>query len=442
MLSAETESFLRERILFEKTLNNYSYRNEVASGQLMSHSLNRWFRNQQFISFFGFLKNIVWIFYISFKKNMILSNRRLYLLPNNEERTKRLFNPIQDIEDNEYSQFTIINNFYKGSNWLCLFKSIYGILSSLPKFYKQLSLTKKQYPIKKPVTSLVFMYILQCLKYDIAKDKIKRIGVKSILVDLDRSVFGAPIVLAAKNLGITNATLVHGSVLPPFLYVPVIADNIFCWGEFHKTLFSSFSTNPVNYINSGSLASKKVVEKSYSIDLKNLTFVSQNFSSNEQYDVIKRLGKISKNLNEYGFNVSVKAHPADDYNRMFQICNESNIVLLDKKVTLEESINLTSVFLIISSTFVFDAIGAGCPVIFYDTNTGQSELSLLFKNQADALVVENENQLFDELVDFENQKTNYRFKKLKQFYTNYISNFSEESAKVVVNKLKESNKFV
>ncbi len=67
---------------------------------------------------------------------------------------------------------------------------------------------------------------------------------KAILTEFDRNIYSSCLVLAAKSLGIPTATLVHGTINPPYGYNPVLADRIFAWGELQRDQLLGLKTPP------------------------------------------------------------------------------------------------------------------------------------------------------------------------------------------------------
>ncbi len=55
-----------------------------------------------------------------------------------------------------------------------------------------------------------------------------------ILTEFDRNRSSSCLILAAAQRGIPTATLVHGTINPPYGYTPVLADRIFVWGEIQR----------------------------------------------------------------------------------------------------------------------------------------------------------------------------------------------------------------
>ncbi|MCB2211501.1 hypothetical protein KQI52_05260 [bacterium] len=67
---------------------------------------------------------------------------------------------------------------------------------------------------------------------------------KAILTEFDRNIYSSCLVLAAKSLGIPTATLVHGTINPPYGYNPVLADRIFAWGTLQREQLINLKTPP------------------------------------------------------------------------------------------------------------------------------------------------------------------------------------------------------
>ena len=72
----------------------------------------------------------------------------------------------------------------------------------------------------------------------------------AVLVEYDRGAFAAPIVAAARSLGIPTATMVHGSV-HPHGYTPLLADVAFCWGEAQARQLEQAGASPDRLIVTG-----------------------------------------------------------------------------------------------------------------------------------------------------------------------------------------------
>ena len=76
--------------------------------------------------------------------------------------------------------------------------------------------------------------LIQTRKYIQTKNLLKGSGIKAILTDHDRQHMTSCLTLAARKMGVTTYTLVHGSTFPPDDYYPLLADYMMCWSESQK----------------------------------------------------------------------------------------------------------------------------------------------------------------------------------------------------------------
>jgi hypothetical protein len=74
-------------------------------------------------------------------------------------------------------------------------------------------------------------------------EMLDRLKPRAILTEFDRNRFASCLILAAVQRGIPTATLVHGTINPPYGYTPVLADRIFAWGEIQRRQLLSMGTN-------------------------------------------------------------------------------------------------------------------------------------------------------------------------------------------------------
>jgi hypothetical protein len=84
---------------------------------------------------------------------------------------------------------------------------------------------------------LYWRYLLfaQRVRYALAIEHMSNSEVKILLADMDRNSGCAPVVMAAKHLGITTATLVHGC--PSRHYLPILSDHVLAWSTVQRDWF-------------------------------------------------------------------------------------------------------------------------------------------------------------------------------------------------------------
>ncbi len=67
---------------------------------------------------------------------------------------------------------------------------------------------------------------------------------RAILTEFDRNRNASCLILAAIHHGVPTATLVHGTINPPYGYNPVLADRILVWGEVQRRQLLDLGTDP------------------------------------------------------------------------------------------------------------------------------------------------------------------------------------------------------
>jgi len=80
-----------------------------------------------------------------------------------------------------------------------------------------------------------YLLFAQSVRYALAVEQLAAADVKTLLTDMDRNSGCSPIVIAAKTLGITTATLVHGC--PSEQYLPILSDHVLVWSTLQGDWF-------------------------------------------------------------------------------------------------------------------------------------------------------------------------------------------------------------
>ncbi len=432
LLSSDTLSNQETIMQFESELNDLSLTIDVKAGHLCCHGLTRWIMKRKGYTFKSFVGQLFW-FLKRIGKTQINDFTHLMIASTNEKRFINLFSPILDHD--KYSHKLIFSNsFYQGIHLRVFLKWVVSIMPDAWKFMKTIrhmkSANSRTLNLKN--IEMLYVYTIQSLKFLVAKDFLKKNEITSILVDFDRSANISPLMLAAKKAGVKTATLVHGSVLPPYLFLPVLANTMYCWGNIQKELFGDLVSDPTSYIISGrtdglnthQIKPKKIDEDSKLI----MTFISSNYSDKAQFEVIRRIGQIKIPSH---WEICVRAHQAEDISLLQSICDVARVKLLDIKESLMQCFENSDVIMVIDSTVCFDAIKIGIPVLFWAMDDNHIDLPNLFEAKAEAVVVKQVNDLEHVLTGNHSQsdlKVNLRYEKLLKFNREYITYEGEEAA--------------
>lgn len=394
---------LEQRIAVEEFLNGHSYRG-APLGSLCAHTLNRLVIRNLGVSAGRILGDWAWLLSRLFTWRRPLKAAILMLQPNLTQRGTAQFTPVERLMQPGEAAFQLISDVYRGAAFGTFAGWLIRSVIALPGYFRLLSHCNRVsgcFPFRRRM-SLLQVILLQTLRYDFALHRLRYSPVKKIVVDLDRGYFQAPVVLAANQLGRESITLVHGIIFPPYLYVPVIARRVFCWGHFHEQFFRRYSAPSVQYSITGNPAFRDKQKQEASPDCpavslrkkhpgqRVVTCVSQNFSDQAQYNMISAFCRSVTGAGGAWLGV-VKAHPADKAEHLEQLLQPfPQVVLLGREAPLEQVIGITDLFLVVNSNVAFDAVLAGKPVCFWHIDDERNGLACLFTKEAAAVQVKDE----------------------------------------------------
>ena len=399
-------SILEKRIAIERFLNRGTYR-AAPLGSLCSHTLNRMVIRNSRMPALRIVQDWFWVMSRVFTSAKKWSARCLLLLPNLTERGKAQLKPVHQLMQPGETALILISELYRGASPLSYGRWFLKAVSALPGYIRLLKACNREFSCFRYTDRVLLLQVilLQSLRYEIAHQRLKQLRPQQLVVDLDRGYFQAPLVLAGNHLGVETITMVHGIIFPPYLYVPVIARTVFCWGRFHEQFFRPYNDPSVQYVITGNPAfrdASDTPEKSGSAAVTSrlqhprqrvVTCVSQNFSDQAQYAMISSFCRCVAELGDDWLGV-VKAHPADKTEQLHALLRDyPGVVLLDKSVSLEEVMQVTDLFMVVNSNVAFDAVLAGKPVFFWHIDEERSGLAGIFSAEAGAVMVKNETEL-------------------------------------------------
>ena len=98
---------------------------------------------------------------------------------------------------------------------------------------------------------LVDTMLVQSQKVMVSANLLNQIQPSVVVVEHDRHIDQAPLVLTCKFLGIPTMTMIHGVISSSYGYVPLLADLAFCWGERHRQQMIEMGTPPERLVITG-----------------------------------------------------------------------------------------------------------------------------------------------------------------------------------------------
>lgn len=258
----------------------------------------------------------------------------------------------------------------------------------------------------------------------------------TLLCDLDRYPSNAPIVLAAKSLSIKNATIIHGSTTPITNYLPVIANNLLVWGEYHQEQFeTNIDLNRTKIWIIGNPKIKRTNEKeSQDISINIIGLATTPLP----LQISKSVLTVFERGTEYKTRI-IKAHPVENKNSFEDFEYIKNLSIFYNE-SVEYFLSHIDVLCVRNSQLGSDALGYRIPIIIIDTQDGYFlQNGELLNKYAGCPIVQNANQLALELEQL-NRKPYYeaRINKQLRFFDKLFTYIGSDSDKELVKFIQES----
>lgn len=365
---------INSKIKYFNLINSFKI-SEISLGEIAATEFDYLFQGKNRISNQSFLSTIIWI----------LSKIRLFnkpvkypivLIPMDDfnKRSLELYEPIKKNLDVKYevksvkkwlSRISLIT-FLK---WLVNIPRINMEMNIAIEYLLQNGIIDKKDIFKFKILTFKHLLIIYNTIAIFKKSKIK-----SILVDWDHDNIQSLIVLAAKIAEVKTYTLIHGNICDRSF--PILADICICWGPKQFEYFVENGTPKDKLVIGGNPrfkyfeSCKTNLKESLKIgDKKVLLHFSQNFPE-PHFDELVFLGIMEEGVKNCNGNwkLVVKTHPVQNFN-LFNEKLSTETILLDKSISLEESLSIADLSIIVNSTTIIDSINQGVPVtIFHPEN--------------------------------------------------------------------------
>ena len=258
-------------------------------------------------------------------------------------------------ENREFLNKGSLDHFYKYINLKSRLKIILKGFSTSNYFLK---LGKELEPRGK--WQLFRHLSIMIARYKLSLNFIKKISPEVVLVDYDRGIF-APLVLASKELGVKTITLQHGAINSPYGYAPILADEIWVWGEGWATILKDLGVNEKRIKITGTPIIKEFNSYSGNHQLTKIG-IGPNPVSDEENERIWK--PIILYLNKMEYEVIVKLHPSQKKNTQIgNLFNSSCSTYEANEMTNEEFLKSINLLLVSTSGLGYEAVCAGVPVM-------------------------------------------------------------------------------
>ncbi|MCE2787667.1 MAG: CDP-glycerol glycerophosphotransferase family protein [Sphingobacteriales bacterium] len=273
---------------------------------------------------------------------------------------------------------------------------------------------------------------------------------KAVLTDHDRQMINSSLVLAAKAKGVPTFTFIHGSTDPAPDFIPLLADYMLCWGQYHFQQFTSLGIPPEKLIIAGNpkisietTINKEIIKEKLNLDNRLVAvFASNPINIQEKLELAEMFCScISLVASEY--KGIFKLHPNEtlgDYSSLINKYPET-IFLTSKDILNEEIFAIADLIVCHNSTIAIDALIKKIPVIITHPDFITYPLGLGEKLLEEAKCPGAKDT--DKLINIFTQCVASEFRdnliiNSKNYIDNYCNRFDIESAKFIVEKIKVS----
>jgi|TARA_R110000737_G_scaffold296970_2_gene303616 hypothetical protein len=264
-----------------------------------------------------------------------------------------------------------------------------------------------------------------------------------IIVDFDRDYINAPLVLAAKHHKIQTVTLVHGVINPPYGYYPIIADEIWMWGDHQKKqmIESGLEENKIRIVGN------PIVRK--------LEKNRENYLSKSTIGIA--LGNVGKTINDsllrhvlnlkalqYDFQWIIKLHPS--MKKEGYLCSyESEKVELKSFVEIsnESLFNQIDFLILGNSGLGYEALINDIPLLVYLANENSKENDHIMIKYGNCPQINNPHEL-DLVLTRIATESDYKSKLMRQetpFLTSIFYKTGRDSTNEILKQLNLQNRF-
>jgi hypothetical protein len=373
----------------ERRLNFHSY-NGVQLGSILSMKLRHLYLSDNkrtslfslfFLSIFRVLKGV-----ISYKKKIIIKSTFYYFQTSDKPHYKSLLNAI--IKDNELkSSCIVINNFssdkkliklaFYNNDVIDVVKSLHYLLLNHKEIYDVFKTYHTNFIEFFDIIHSIYIQLMkvQSLEYFLLNQN----NVLLIGGDYDRGWDSSVWFSVAKSRKIFTFSLQHGVINPPYGYNPIIADEIWVWGEKSKfqllqcNVYESYiriTGTPIIRKIDFNENSKIIQRAQYKLSGKKTIVLA--LSSNILHEDIKAVSFLREIKNEYNdkFHYLVKIHPSKSIKNFSWIVDDYGFDIIDPNISFENFLYVVDVLLTRNS-------GIADETLYYSKSVGILDLPFM-----------------------------------------------------------------
>lgn len=293
--------------------------------------------------------------------------------------------------------------------------------------------------------TLAYYLLIQSNRAYVNINLLNRYHPRLILTEYDRNHLSAPMILAARKIGIPTITLQHGVIHPSgYGYVPVLAEYMFCWGKQYLNMIVSKDVNPEKIIVTGNPRLNIITKY---LDIEKLGTVSKDkdyvvtLGTSPINDEKRRLLVIEfcetiKRVNNYKcIKGVVRLHPSEKINFYKKFIKKYPEVQFSANSDYESTqiLEISDIVVVSDSGFGNDAVLANKIVVIFTPYSSELGNGYTLNKIAGLPFTKNREELANEICKILSDK-NYRDSILEKVNI-YQHEFCEEFGKQAADKI-------
>ena len=203
-----------------------------------------------------------------------------------------------------------------------------------------------------------------------------------IICEYDQYNEIAALILAAKEEGIPTYTQTHGLLNSQFAYTPLIAENIFVWGKYHKQLLKSWGVDEAHIHVTGAVqyqmveglnAKRQTLLESYGLGQRVISLATNPMQPVVQAALISFVEALVTLLPKE-WSLVLRPHPSEQMD-VYQARLESiGVKVFDNSLMpIQEILGLSDCVMVWNSAFAVDALVNKTPTVHIDLYGIESE---------------------------------------------------------------------
>jgi hypothetical protein len=364
-------------IAIELLLNKVKYK-DCPVGSLLSYHIGEIYNNEKFKDNFIsttllFFRYILKGLFISKGKN---NNKKDLLLSKVGDlpHCNTLIDPLKVIYNNNSLLYTKgLGNEINPYNFSHRFKlfEFYLIISFIFKNFSKIKLLFNKNGFIINNYRLIYHLFVKLNEFENWNSFYLSNEIKVVLVDFDKNSRNIALVLAANKMKIKTITLVHGVINPPYGYWPILANEIWCWGDFQRKQLLEYGVNKHSINIVGNPISLKLNKKlrTYNSHSKiNIGIGLNNIPDEVNKKFIDHLLKSDESTS---FNWIIKLHPSVKKSVWMESYECENVKFYDiNEINHNEFFSKINLLIIGNSGIGFEAIVNDIPLWIYRINEG------------------------------------------------------------------------